>query len=75
MRQTPKGEAKAGAKGNAWKELKEWKDTGKTVGGQPDPSDLKDEGSRMYPAGARLSETERNSAIANGPRNPANKAM
>ena len=71
----PKVKAKAGAKGNAWKEWKEWKDAGKQVGGQPEGEETKTEQPRMYPAGEKLTKTERNSAISNGPRNSANKAI
>ena len=71
----PKGKAKAGTKGNAWKEWKEWKDAGKQVGGQPEVEEAKAEPPRMYPVGEKLTKTERNSAISNGPRNSANKAM
>ena len=69
-------EAKEGGKGNAWKEWREraerCRENGRWETGQ---EGAKGRRKRNSPRGGKLSKAERNSAIANGPRSPAKKAM
>ena len=68
----PKGKAKSTPRPtNYWN----WKESRKPVGGKPTDNLQPDDNSRMYPDGARLSETERSCAVANGARNSSNKPL
>ena len=68
----PKGKAKATRRNSYWKERKE---PIKPVGGKSVSETPPEDSGRMYPVGARLTKTERNCAVANGPRNPSDEAI